>query len=59
MRNGKESNEDFRYKDSMKGMFIGEEVRHRFFTNRCRKVAFMTDDGRIEIWHVLQDEDMD
>ena len=59
MRNGKEGNEEFRYKDSMKGMFIGEEVRHRFFTNRGREVAFMSDDGRIEIWHVLQDEDMD
>ena len=59
MRNGKECDVDFRYKDSMRGMFIGEEVRHRFFSKMGRRVAFMSDDGRIEIWHVLQDEDMD
>ena len=33
MRNGKEGNEEFRYKDSMKGMFIGEEVRTPLFAD--------------------------
>ena len=49
----------FMYLDSMKGMFIGEEVKHRFFLNHFRRVAFMSDDGEIHLPIVLRDEDMD
>jgi len=51
--------EEFIYKDSLKGMFVGENVKHRFFSNRRRAVAFMTDDGEIDFPPILDSEDMD
>lgn len=50
---------EFVYKDSMKGMFIGEEIKHRFFSNRRRAIAFMSDDGDIDFPPILESEDMD
>lgn len=52
-------NEEFTYKDSLKGMFVGEEVKHRFFSNSSKEVAFMSDNGEINFPTILQDEDMD
>ncbi len=51
--------EEFIYKDSLKGMFVGENVKHRFFSNRRRVVAFMTDDGEIDFPPIIESEDMD
>lgn len=50
---------EFIYKDSLKGMFVGEEVKHRFFSNRGTAVGFMSDDGEITFGTVLEMEDMD
>lgn len=49
--------EEFTYKDSLKGMFVGEEVRHRFFSRDT--VAFMSDDGDIWGLPILHSVDMD
>ncbi len=51
--------EEFIYKDSLKGMFVGKNVKHRFFSNRHRAVAIMTDDGKIEFQPIPGSEDMD
>ncbi len=51
--------EEFFYKDSLKGMFVGENVKHRFFSNRRRAVVLMTDDGNIDFSTILESEDMD
>ena len=51
--------EEFIYKDSLKGMFVGENVKHRFFSNRRNAVAFMTEDGEIDFPPILESEDMD
>ena len=53
------SGEEFIYKDSLKGMFMGEKVRHRFFSSCREQVAFMSDDGEIWVPPILHDEDMD
>ena len=50
---------EFIYKDSLTGMFVGEEVKHRFFSSRSGVVAFMSEDGNIRFPTILQDEDMD
>lgn len=50
-------NVEFRYKDSLKGMFVGENVRHRFFHSGI--VAFMSDDGEITFPNIIHSEDMD
>ncbi len=50
---------EFIYKDSLKGMFVGEEVKHRFFSKFHKDVAFMSDDGNIEFPPILESEDMD
>jgi len=51
--------EEFIYNDSLKGMFVGENIKHRFFSNRRRAVAFMSDDGNINFPPILESEDMD
>ena len=51
--------EDFIYKDTLKGMFIGEKDTHRFFSNQHHAVAFMTDDGNISFPPILESEEMD
>ena len=50
-----DDNVEFIYKDSLKGMFIGNEVKHRFFIND--RVAFMSDNGEVEFPKVLQEVD--
>lgn len=60
MKEGLENyQEEFIYKDSLNGMFIGENVKHRFFSNRRKVVAFMTDDGDINFPPIIESEDMD
>ena len=51
--------EEFIYKDSLKGMFVGEEVRHRFYFTRRRALAFMSDEGAIWFPPILASEDME
>lgn len=51
--------EEFIYKDSLKGMFVGENVQHRFFSSHSEKVAFMSDNGEIWLPPILHSEDMD
>lgn len=51
--------EEFIYKDSLNGMFVGETVKHRFFSNCHKTVAFMTDDGDIDFPPILESENMD
>lgn len=50
---------EFIYKDSLKGMFVGEDIKHRFFSNCRRAIAFMSDDGNIDFPPILEGEDMD
>ena len=50
---------EFIYKDSLKGMFVGEEVKHCFFSCCRNEVAFMSDDGDVEFSPILQSEDME
>lgn len=52
---------EFIYKDSLKGMFIGEEVKHRFYTTGTgrRLLAFMSDDGNIQFPPIIESENMD
>ena len=51
-------NHDFIYTDSLKGMFIGDNIRHRFFSSHTNMTAFMTDEGDIWLPIILRDEDM-
>lgn len=51
--------EEFVYKESLKGMFIGENVKHHFSSNRRRALAAMSDDGKIDFLPILESEDMD
>ena len=51
--------DEFVYKDSLKGMFVGEQVKHRFFHRSRENVAFMSDSGNIDFPPILHSEDMD
>ena len=51
--------DEFAYVESAKGMFIGETVRHRFYSTKYRAWAHMDDDGNISIPPILNSEDMD
>lgn len=51
--------DEFSYVESAKGMFIGENVRHRFYSSKYRAWAHMDDDGNIAIPPILNSEDMD
>lgn len=50
---------EFIYKDSLKGMFVGKDVKHRFYSNRRRAIALMSDDGEINFPPILEGEDME
>lgn len=50
---------EFIYKDSLQGMFVGKDVKHRFFSERRKAIAFMSDYGEIEFMPILESEDMD
>lgn len=54
-----ENGNGFIYKDSLKGMFVGENVQHRFFSSGRKRVAFMSDNGEISVPPILHSEDMD
>lgn len=51
--------DEFTYVESAKGMFIGETVRHRFYSSKYKAWAHMDDDGNIAIPPILNSEDMD
>lgn len=50
---------EFIYQDTLKGMFVGNNDTHRFFSDKYHAVAFMTDDGNIKFPPVLESEDLD
>ena len=54
-----EDKDEFGYVESAKGMFIGETVRHRFYSPKYKAWAHMDDDGNIAIPPILNGEDMD
>lgn len=54
-----EDKDEFGYVESAKGMFIGETVRHRFYSPKYKAWAHMDDDGNIAIPPILNSEDMD
>lgn len=49
--------DEFSYVESAKGMFIGENVRHRFYSSKYKAWAHMDDDGNISIPPILSSED--
>lgn len=51
--------DEFAYVESAKGMFIGENVRHRFYSSKYKAWAHMDDEGNIAIPPILNSEDMD
>lgn len=51
--------DEFSYVESAKGMFIGENVRHRFYSSKYKAWAHMDDDGNIAIPPILNSEDME
>ena len=50
---------DFKYMGSLKGMFVGNECKHRFLCDNSKLLAFMSDDGDIDFPYILESEDMD
>lgn len=53
----KEYNNSFIYKGSLKGMFVGEEPKHRFYCPNCKTWAFMSDEGEISFPCILRDKE--
>ena len=43
----KNDNETFTYTDSLKGMFVDEEINHRFYSIHHKTFVFMSDFGNI------------
>ncbi len=56
---GAGNDNEFVYRDSLRGMFVGKEIRHRFVSTRRNAIAFMSDTGEINIPSILSSEDMD
>ncbi|MCI9063504.1 MAG: hypothetical protein HFJ17_02745 [Clostridia bacterium] len=55
----KDYEDEFVYKGSLKGMFVGENVKHCFFSKYHKSLAFMSDEGEIEFQPILEDVDME